>query len=76
MFHIDKILLNPNIPVTIRFTQQLIDWLQEVKERENISFNQVVLQCCKNGMESDLVGRNDEEAGNEGGKDSDGRNLR
>lgn len=27
MFHIDKTLLNPNIPVTIRFTQQLIDWL-------------------------------------------------
>ncbi len=66
MFHIDKTLLNPNIPVTIRFTQQLIDWLQEVKERENISFNQVVLQCCKNGMESDLAGRNDEEAGNDG----------
>ena len=66
MFHIDKTFLNPNIPVTIRFTQQLIDWLQEVKERENISFNQVVLQCCKNGMESDLAGRNDEETRNDG----------
>lgn len=65
MFRIDKTLLNPNIPITIRFTQKLFDWLQEVKSRENISFNQAVLQCCKNGMESDFAER-DKEDGNDG----------
>lgn len=65
MFHIDKTLLNPNIPITVRFTQPLFDWLQEVKSREEISFNRVVLQCCKNGMESDLAEKNDGEAGND-----------
>ncbi|MCM1526097.1 MAG: hypothetical protein NC091_02510, partial [Bacteroides sp.] len=46
--HFDKEMVNPNIPRTIRFTQPLYDWLMQVKERENLSFNQVVLQCCKN----------------------------
>lgn len=65
MFRIGKTLLNPNPPITIRLTQTLIDCLQEVKSRERISFHQVVLQCFKNGMESDLAGKNDGEAGND-----------
>lgn len=59
MFKIDRILLNPNISRTIRFTQPLYDWLQMVSKREKISFNQVVLQCCKNGMDDDLAGKED-----------------
>ena len=53
MFHIDKELLNPNISVTIRFTPILYEWLKAVSKRENMSFNQLVLQCCKNCMEMD-----------------------
>lgn len=51
MFVIDKTLLKPNIPRTIRFTPILYDWLLKVSEDEELSFNQVVLLCCKNAME-------------------------
>ena len=57
MFKIDRTLLKPNISRTIHFTQPLYEWVQMVSERENISFNQVVLQCCKNGMDDDLDGK-------------------
>ena len=57
MFKIDRTPLKPNISRTIRFTQPLYEWVQMVSERENISFNQVVLQCCKNGMDDDLDGK-------------------
>lgn len=59
MFKIDRILLNPDIARTIRFTQPLYEWLQMVSKREKISFNQAVLQCCKNGMDDDLAGKED-----------------
>lgn len=55
--HFDKEMMNPNIPRTIRFTQPLYDWLMQVKEREKLSFNQVVLQCCKNSMVEDKDGK-------------------
>ena len=51
--HFDKELVNPDIPRTIRFTPILYEWLLQVKEREQMSFNQVVLQCCKNCMVED-----------------------
>lgn len=54
--HFDKEMVNPNIPRIIWFTQPLYDWLMQVKERENLSFNQVVLQCCKNSMVEDNAG--------------------
>ncbi len=56
MFHIDKEFVNPNISVTVRFTEVLYKWLKEVSQRENISFNQLVLQCCKNARDEDLKG--------------------
>ena len=57
--HFDKELINPNISRTVRFTPVLYDWLMQVKERENLSFNQVVLQCCKNCMEEDAETKED-----------------
>ena len=33
MFEIEKTLLKPNIPRTIRFTPILYDWILEVSER-------------------------------------------
>ena len=38
----------------MRFTTVLYEWLKSVCEREDITFNQLVLQCCKNCMEMDL----------------------
>lgn len=46
MFEIDKSLSRPNIPRTIRFTEELFDALLELSEKEQISFNSLVLQCC------------------------------
>lgn len=53
--HFDKEMVNPNIARTIRFTPILYEWLLQVKEREHLSFNQVVLQCCKNCMVEDNI---------------------
>lgn len=46
MFKIDKSLARPNMPRTIRFTEELFDALLELSEEEGISFNSLVLQCC------------------------------
>lgn len=46
MFEIDKSLSRPNIPRTIKFTEELFDALLEISEKEEISFNSLVLQCC------------------------------
>lgn len=46
MFEIDKSLSRPNILRTIRFTEELFDALLEISEKEEISFNSLVLQCC------------------------------
>ena len=54
--HFDEELVNPNMSRTIRFTPILFEWLTKVAERENLSFNQVVLQCCKNCMAEDNDG--------------------
>lgn len=51
MFSIDKTLHNPNMPVTIRFTSILYEWLRHKAEKEGISFNQMVLLCCKYAMD-------------------------
>lgn len=61
----DKELVNPNIPRTIRFTPVLYEWLMQVKKREQLSFNQVVLQCYKNCMVED---RKEEPAEDKGGR--------
>lgn len=51
MFFIDRTLLNPNIPKSIRFTPVLYDWISEVREKEDLSFSQVVRICCKNAKD-------------------------
>ena len=61
MLHIDREFVHPNIGVTVRFTPIIYEWLKSVSERENISFNQLVLQCCKNCMEMDLEDKKEEE---------------
>lgn len=69
MFHIDKAFLHPNISVTVRFTPVLYEWLKSVCEREDITFNHLVLQCCKNCMEMDLEETKEEGVGKGDGKE-------
>lgn len=52
MFEIDKFLSRPNIPRTIRFTEELFDDLLELSEKEEISFNSLVLQCCNYALKN------------------------
>ena len=51
MFIVNKGLSKSNIPRTIRFTEEIYNSLSEIASHENISFNQLVLQCkfCSNG---------------------------
>lgn len=56
MFKIEKELKNANIARTIRFTENLFEDLNQLAFENNISFNLLVLQCCKyalNNMEKD-----------------------
>ena len=53
MFSIDKTLINPNMPVTVRvYLSSLGTGLIEA-DKEEISFNQMVLQCCKYVMDEE-----------------------
>ena len=47
MFKIEKTLNSPTIPRTIRFTEELFNRLQETAKENHVSFNRVVLECCK-----------------------------
>lgn len=47
MFQVDKELKNANVPRTIRFTEGLFEELAAVAQQEGISFNLLVLQCCR-----------------------------
>lgn len=51
MFKIDNEMKNANIPRTVRFTEQLFDRLNHVAAADNISFNLLVLQCCKYALD-------------------------
>lgn len=52
MFEIDKSLSRPNIPRTIRFTEELFDALLELSENKGVSFNSLVLQCCNYALKN------------------------
>ena len=54
--HFDKELISPNISRTIRFTPILYEWLEEIKDREGISFNHAVLQCVMEEDRKDRTG--------------------
>lgn len=46
MFEIDKSFAHANISRTIRFTEPLFYELKALAEKENMSFNNIVLQYC------------------------------
>ena len=47
MVHLKKDFKNANIPRTIRFTEPLFQELNKVAAANGISFNLLVLQCCR-----------------------------
>jgi len=52
MFKIDNELKSANVPRTVRFTEPLFEKLNETAAKNNISFNLLVLQCCKYAIEN------------------------
>ena len=51
MFKIDKEFKSANISRTVRFTEPLFERLNETAAKNNISFNLLVLQCCKYALD-------------------------
>ena len=52
MFKIDPSLKSANIARTVRFTEPLFDELNKLAADNNISFNALVLQCCKYALQN------------------------
>ena len=52
MFIVDNKMPKSNIARTIRFTEEIYDELSQIASAENISFNQLVLQCCKYAIDN------------------------
>ena len=52
MFRIEKELKHANISRMIRFTDKLFEQLNQIADEYKISFNLLVLQCCKYAMEN------------------------
>ncbi len=51
MFKLDSTTKNANIARTIRFTEDLFAQLDRIAFRNNMSFNSLILQCCKYALE-------------------------
>ncbi|MEM5767327.1 MAG: hypothetical protein AAGU32_03415 [Bacillota bacterium] len=51
MFEIENQYANANVPRTIRFTDKLFEDLNRAAEENNISFNMLVLQCCRYALD-------------------------
>ena len=52
MFEVDNTLKNANVPRTIRFTESMFEELNEIATQNNISFNLLVLQCCRYALDN------------------------
>lgn len=52
MFKVDNELKSANVPRTVRFTEPLFEKLNEVASENGISFNLLVLQCCKYALDN------------------------
>jgi len=52
MFKIDNEMKSANIARTVRFTESLFERLNETASKNNISFNLLVLQCCKYALDN------------------------
>ena len=51
LFKVDNEFKNANLSRTIRFTEKLFSELNDMAAKNDISFNLLVLQCCKYALE-------------------------
>lgn len=51
MFKIDREFKSANISRTVRFTEPIFERLNKTATENNISFNLLVLQCCKYALD-------------------------
>ena len=62
MFTIKKTKPDANVPRTIRFTEPLFEELNKVAAVSKVSFNSLVLQCCRYALDQvdqiNQVGKN------------------
>ena len=52
MFKIVNDFSNANVPRTVRFTEQMFEKLNATAAENGISFNMLVLQCCKYALDN------------------------
>lgn len=52
MFKVDNNLKSASVPRTVRFTEELFEKLNKTATENNISFNLLVLQCCKYALDN------------------------
>lgn len=51
MFQIERDFQGPNMPCTIRFTETLYHRLNSAAVANNVSFNRLVLMCCRYALD-------------------------
>lgn len=51
MFTIDNQFSNANIARTVRFTEKIFEELNKAAEKNNVSFNMLILQCCRYALD-------------------------
>lgn len=51
MFRIDNEFKNANVARTVRFTEKLFEQLNTYAAENDVSFNYLVLQCCKYALD-------------------------
>ena len=52
MFKIENEFKNANVARTVRFTEKLFERLNEYAAENDVSFNDLVLQCCKYALDN------------------------
>ncbi len=52
MFKIENEFKSANVSRTVRFTEPLFEKLNKVATKNEISFNLLVLQCCKYALDN------------------------
>jgi len=52
MFKVENEFKGANISRTIRFTEKMFEELNEIAKKNDVSFNLLVLQCCKYAIEN------------------------
>ena len=59
MFRIVNNFNNANMPRTVRFTEKMFEQLNSIAQKNNISFNLLVLQCCQYAIDHTQQGNNE-----------------